>query len=328
MAKGRKAPAVETTDQDAELRAAQSDVADYGRDGEVDSLVKAIQGATDELSKAKAADGSPVGNDDEDDADEDDQGEGDEDEQADDGDEDDEGEEEPEDEDASDAAPAPPRRGAPAPGAGRGAPAPAPGRGAPMRRSRADADESERFLKSVLLDDDGAPTAEAEVIEVSDVLTHLTDTFAKSIGELAGALREEIGMLQLQLDELSPLVKAMGHHQVQTGKIVKSIDRGMNRLAKSGGSRTPNPGMTYSMKKSMPGAVQNGDGGTLTKSQAAAGLLAAFQTQAISGEQYRRLAPALDTQGVEAVLAQLPEGVAGQIKAAALALNGSTNGKH
>jgi hypothetical protein len=293
---------IELTDQEAELRLAQGDLADYGRDGEVDSLTKAVQAATDELHKAKGA-APDMGDDeaeeaeDEGEGDEEDEGEGDDEEDMGDDGEGDEGEDE---------APAPPPR-------------------RPMRRSRASDDAAEQFLKSVLLDDEGAPTAEAEVIEVSDVLTHLTDQFAKSLGDL----QQEIGMLQLQLDEALPLLKAMGHHQIQTGQIVKSLRGEVSQLRKSGvGASRPAPGMAYSMSKSMPGAAPKGQGAGLSKSQAAAGLMAAYQTRAISQEQYQRLAPAIDTQGVEAVMGQLPEAVVEQIRLAAASLNGNTNGKH
>lgn len=307
-------PKVEVADQEEELHDAQAEVADYGRDAEVNSLTKAVQEATDGLSKAgKGKGGTPppamAGDDDEEsDADEGDEGEGEDEEQDED---EDEGDEDGEGDGDEDAAPAPP----PAPAAKK--------KSAPMQRSRSRNDEAERFLKSVLLDEDGEPTVEAEVIEVSDVLTHLTDVFAKSIG----ALQEEIGMVQLQLDEAMPLLKAMGHHQIATGKMIKSTRREMAQLRKAGaGGTRPAPGVTHSMKKSMPGVVQNGQISALTKSQAAAGLLAAFQTRAITAEQYQRLGPALDTQGVDAVLAQLPEGMADQIRNAATALNG--NGTH
>jgi len=288
---------VETVDQDAELEQAQTEVADYGREGTVDSLIKAVHEATDDLSKAGKGKFPPAAADD-DDEEEDGSGGGDDDEDEDGGgdeDEEDDGGDDDEDEDA--------------------APPPAKGKKPnPFKRSRAGEDAAEEFLKSVLLDDDGQPTAEAEVIEVSDVLTHLTDVFAKSIG----ALGEEIGALQLQLDEALPLLKAMGHHQIQTGQIVKSTRNELARLRKSGaGGHAPNPGVAFSMRKSMPGAEQKKPNGALTKSQAAAGLMAAYQTQAISAELYQRLAPAIDTQGVEAVLGQLPDGMADQIREAA-----------
>lgn len=291
------------TQQGDEFENAQAELAGYSRNGRGGGLAGAVRNLNAELLKARGgkqmtpdmgAD-SDDGDDEWDDDEETEGAEGDGAEMSADSDDEDEDEDEEEEE-------APPARPAPA---AKGAPV---AKGASLKRSRSADQHSEELLKSLLLGENGEPTPAAEVIEVSDVLTGLTETMAKSYGDLA----EQIGTQQGQLDQTQQILKSMLRLQERTAAAVAQIGAEVNRLRQQRPASTPNPGVSMAITK---GGGLNRQKATMTKSKALEVLQHALDSERIESEQFSILAGSLDTRGVQAVLGQLGDDIVGDILA-------------
>jgi segregation and condensation protein B len=144
-------------------------------------------------------------------------------------------------------------------------------------------DAGDQFLKSWLLDDDGDPTPEADVVEVSDVLLTMSDAFAKSLS----GLQKQLGPAQ----ETASLVKSLAQAQIAVAKELRAIRKRLDQLDEQPAG-SPYPGMMFS--KSLP----NGSNGRkLTKSQWSSALVMAASAGHIDRDRYTFLAGSLDTLG-------------------------------
>jgi segregation and condensation protein B len=144
-------------------------------------------------------------------------------------------------------------------------------------------DAGDQFLKSWLLDDDGDPTPEADVVEVSGVLLTMSDAFAKSLS----GLQKQLGPAQ----ETASLVKSLAQAQIAVAKELRAIRKRLDQLDEQPAG-SPYPGMMFS--KSLP----NGSNGRrLTKSQWSSALVMAASAGHIDRDRYTFLAGSLDTLG-------------------------------
>lgn len=287
----------------APLSKAQEELEQYDPEAE---LRKALNLDTDLAKGRGAAPSGDAGDDDDQDgeSDEGDEPEGDADDES--GDTDDDGGDEgsagddADEDDEDDAPPPPPAKKKMPPQA--------------MKRSMAGTDAAaEDLLKSMLLTPAGEPTPAAEIIEVSDVLTMFADTLAKSHGDTMA----EVGTLQLQIEELAGLVKAMARNSLAQSQRLRKVEQTMAKSLRGAAVTQPDPGQSLAFKKRMPagdGAQPEQPAGALNKSIVAAGLQVAYQTSQIDADQFRGAMGALDSQGPEAALARVPGTLAKSIR--------------
>jgi hypothetical protein len=272
-----------------ELQAVAAELEQYGKE-QNSGLIKSLTNLLGNLSKGRGAP-APVAPDEQEDVDEEEPGDDEEtaqaEEFADDGDKGDDGEIEEDDEEDE------------------GNPE------QPVRKSYSDDDDEsldEQLLKSLLLDGDGDPTPEADVIEVTPILSHMANTFAKSLGVLDARVRRANADRRADRE----LMAGIGLALVQIGTAVAGLQKSMSEVEKQPAS-TPFSGAMFGASKPRAGKGEQ-TFKPLNKSQAVDGVRAAFTVGLIDERKFQQVTGALDTQGVEVGLSYLPAEVVEQIR--------------